>query len=95
MAASVATSGTTSSAAGARAEQPGEELAEEGEARDADGQRQQAEQDAEGDAPAQPAVMRHSLRVEMHVGLPRYRRILGVAAQRRANARFSTAVELY
>ena len=37
------------------AEQPGEELAEEGEARDADGERQQAEQDAQRDAPAQAA----------------------------------------
>ena len=44
------------------AEQPGEELAEEDEARDADGQRQQAEQDRQRDAPAQSRVMRHSLR---------------------------------
>ena len=40
---------------GGAAEQPGEELAEEGEARDADAQRQQAEQHRQRDAPAQPA----------------------------------------
>ena len=49
-----------------RAEQPGEELAEEGEARDADGQRQQAEQDAQRDPPAQPACHPPKPQIEMH-----------------------------
>ena len=63
-----------------RTEQPGEELAEEDEARNADSQRQEAEQDAEGDAPAQPACHAPKPQIEMHTCLPRYLRILGIVA---------------
>ena len=61
-----------------RAEQPGKELAKEDEARDADGEGEQAEQDPEDDAP--PQSLRHSpqSQIEMHVGLLECGRILSV-----------------
>ena len=73
IAANVSTSGTTSSAGRRRAEQPGQELPEEGEAGDADGQRQQAQQHAEHDPAAQSAGHPPQFQVEVHVGSPALR----------------------
>ena len=55
-------------AGGCRAEQAGEELAEEGEARDADGEREQAEGDAQRDPPPQTASHPPQSQIEMHGG---------------------------
>ena len=59
------------------AEQPGEELAEKGEARDAETERQQPEHDGQRDAAAQTARHAPESEIEMHDRLPAQRRYPG------------------